>query len=294
MRKGLHKSMTGFGRGEKRSPLGQIVVEVQSVNRKHLDVACALPPDWLRFELSVRKRIAEEISRGSVTVRVQFIPHWSSWKGQMPKSEELSALKQAWESIATSVGYSKEQIQLPFLLEQMGERRAFSVPAEVEECLFAALEKALETHRQTREEEGECLLSDIQNRFQTITSAIGKIEQTSPSFAAKMRIKLKERLEALFAPGEALDERLLREVALLAERADISEELLRFRSHLAQYELFVQRTGPLGRSLDFLLQEMGREINTIGSKAMDAEISHLVVEIKSELEKIREQVQNLE
>ena len=154
--------------------------------------------------------------------------------------------------------------------------------------------EALEGLCEMKTLEGKALSKDLTQRLAKLEKMAQAIEGLSPQASEKLRIKLKERLSEVLEMGEALDERIGREIALFAERIDISEEITRLHSHIAQFRTVIGSKGAAGRKLEFLVQEMGREINTIGSKSADAEISHLVVECKSELEKVREQIQNIE
>ncbi|MDE3045930.1 MAG: YicC family protein [Verrucomicrobiota bacterium] len=285
-------SMTGFGRAVEEAPFGKLVVEIQSVNRKYLEVFVSLPKEWSRFENEVRKLVQGSALRGFVTVRVTVTPGAAALEGILPDKKALLALKKGWEKLAVSLGYPKECIDLPFLLQQMGE----SPSKETDFApLKKGLEKALVALVEMKKTEGRALTKDVGARLDLIGRLVESVEKAAPDAVAKQRQKLKERMEEVLVPHAELDERLLREVALFAEKVDISEEIIRLKSHLSQYRDVLKGKGEgAGRKMEFLVQEMGREINTIGSKSMDAKISHLVVEAKSELEKVREQIQNIE
>lgn len=287
-------SMTGFGRAEREAPFGKILVEVQSVNRKFLEISFSLPKEWLRFEPELRKRVGEWVLRGSVSVRVQRASNQSGVENSLPDPHKLRSLKEGWEALAQSVGYPKGVIDFPFLVASAEGVTGYAAQEADLSFLLEALGAALEAHTTMRREEGRYLAADIEARLGKIGTLLASVECRSPNATEKMRQKLKERIEALFSSSVELDDRLLREVALFAERVDISEEIVRLKSHLAQYQEMKKKGGAAGRGIDFLIQEMGREVNTIGSKSVDAEIAHEVVEMKSELEKIREQVQNIE
>jgi uncharacterized protein (TIGR00255 family) len=214
----------------------------------------------------------------------------------LPDLEAMKSLKKGFEELAGKLGYGKEVIDFPFLMQH-----AFAGPRVelVEEEDFKPIEvclvEALQALTEMKAKEGMTLAKDIVERLKKMEAMVKSIEMAAPSSVEKMRQKLKERMEEVLAPSSQLDERLFREAALFAERIDITEEITRFRSHVAQYnELLKGKAKGTGRRMDFLVQEMGREINTIGSKSMDAEIARLVIEVKSELEKIREQIQNIE
>jgi len=290
------KSMTGFGRRECDAPFGRLIVEIQSVNRKYLEIYISLPKEFARFENDIRKLIGEKVQRGLVSVRIHLIPNVSAVQNLLPDYKMLESLKEGWIELATKLGYSKETVDFAFLMQQMPELSHLKLAQEedylpIRDCLEGAL-KALDEMKQ---KEGNALGKDIIERLKIMMSALSSIEKKSPESTIKTRQRLKEKMEEVFQPGAELDDRLLREVALFAEKVDITEEITRFRSHVAQYEeLLKSKVGSSGRKMDFLVQEMGREINTIGSKSMDAAIAHAVVDMKSELEKIREQIQNIE
>jgi len=289
------KSMTGFGRAEVEAPFGKIVTEIQSVNRKYFEVNVHLPRDFSRFENSVRKQIGEVVARGSLTVRIHLLPNTSTIENLLPDVEILQSLKKGWEALALSLGYEKGVVNLPFLLERSA---AIAQTKEIKEGDFDSfgqcIKQALLALQSMKELEGASLAKDISTRLKEIAQKVDAIEKGAPDAVHKLRQKLKERMDEILAPGVELDDRLLREIALYAERLDISEEVTRFRSHISQYLDLLKSKDSNGRKMDFLIQEMGREINTMGSKSMDANISHLVVEVKSELEKVREQIQNIE
>lgn len=289
-------SMTGFGRSKKDSPTGTVIVEIQSINRKYLEIFISMPKELNRFENEVRKLVGEHVLRGQISIRIHSLPNPESLQKVLPDVATLKTMKKGWEAIATSLGYEKGSIDLSFLIQHMPSETRGSVASDADfEPIAGCLVEALKFLNEMKLKEGAALSKDIQNRLGDLARLLKEIEKHSPDATAKMRKKLKERMEEIFQPGAELDERLMREVALFSERVDISEEITRLSSHFSQYkELLGGKAKGTGRKMDFLVQEMGREINTIGSKSLDANIAHLVVEMKSELEKIREQIQNIE
>ena len=294
-------SMTGFGRAKHDGPKGSITIEIQSVNRKFLEVFISLPKEFARFENEVRKLVGEHAMRGQISVRMHYLPSLKALQTTLPNRELLVAMKNNWEDIANFLGFAKSEINLPFLLQyavtepskgqQILELIVDEDIAWITSCLIEALQKLSDMKRK----EGSALLADMKERIKILENHLLAIEHLSPNATNHMRKKLKERLEEVLEPSAALDERLVREIAFFAERVDITEEITRLKSHFTQYRTFFEKAQNAGgRKMDFLIQEMGREVNTIGSKAMDANIAHLVVEMKSELEKIREQIQNIE
>jgi uncharacterized protein (TIGR00255 family) len=290
-------SMTGFGRALLESSFGRLVVELQSVNRKFLEVFVSLPKELGRFEMELRKWISEETSRGQVSVRVFLTLSEQALSQALPPSGLLKRLRQAWKELAQECGTDPAEVNLAFLLGRLPPSTTElassdeEILRELKTCFMQALAHALSMKRK----EGAALEQDILGRLSALEKIAHAIEQLSPQTVEKMREKLKERIQAALEPSAALDERLLREVAFFAERVDISEEIARLHSHFAQFRQSIQgKESGVGRKLEFLVQEIGREINTIGSKALDAAISKFVVEGKAELEKVREQIQNIE
>lgn len=288
----MFSSMTGFGRAVSDTPFGRLTVEIQSVNRKYLEVFVSLPKEFGRFENEVRKWVAEAVSRGQVSVRIALVPNLAAIEGLLPDVKLLKALKKQWEKLAHSIGADPESVDLPFLLQYLPSPEK-GVRDEDLSALKRCVEEALAALCKMKQLEGKALQKDLEARLKELEQLIGKVEKQSPDATAKMRERLCEKMAEVLKSGAETEERLLREVALFAERVDIAEEITRFRSHLVQFKA-IFKEAIAGRKMDFLIQEMGREVNTIGSKSMEAKISHLVVELKSELEKMREQIQNIE
>jgi len=288
------KSMTAYGRSLKVSQKGRWVVEIHSINRKHLDLAIHLPKELLFLDLELRKWISQDIARGQVTVRIQFFP---ASQGIAPLGN-WQKLKENWERLADELGYQKQAIDLPFLVSQMGnasyhqiDEEERSVQIEVKEIYLLALEQFMEMKRQ----EGKALFDDIAKRLEIIKLLLAQIEERSVGVGERYREKLQERVAQFFPLIDELKERAAKEVVLYAERADIAEEITRLSSHLAQFRSQLDLSAKsIGKTLDFLMQEMQREVNTLSAKSPDLKISSLAVEIKTELERVREQLQNVE
>lgn len=290
-------SMTGFGRAILDSDFGRIIVEIQSVNRKYLEMNVLLPKDVSRYEMEIRKWVNLVISRGQLTIRVFFIPSDESLSELLPDPKLLKQWKDGWTQVAKKAKIDTKTITLPFLIENLPSSLLSNrTPDEkLLDSLKDCLEQALKELGKMKRTEGQALTQDISGRLKDITKKLKKIEELSPQSVVKQREKLRERLLEVLQPGSELDERLLREIAIFADKVDIAEEIARLSSHISQFQEILKTTNePVGRKLDFLVQELGREMNTIASKSAEAEITHLVVEMKSELEKIREQIQNIE
>jgi len=290
--------MTGYGRGECARGGLKVTVEVSSVNRKQGEVSVNLPRDLEPLEPQVRDATNRSVARGRVTVRVA-----------LHAAQDRLASK-ARVNAALAAAYAKEfrklaralktgpNVSLDLILGAPGVLETAETPADAGDfwpVVRDALARALAALVKMREREGSHLAKDLAARMKSIAAAVARIRAHAPNVLKRHRELLVERIRAagLEAPHDG-DERLLKEVVLFADRSDISEELTRLQSHFKQFEDCVKSTEPVGRTLDFLSQEMNREINTIGAKANDALISREVVAVKVELEKFREQVQNVE
>lgn len=286
-------SMTGFGRSESDSSLGKWVVEIQSINRKYLEVFVSLPKEMAYFETDVRKIVGKFLSRGQVVVRISLSSPAGSMDGFLSEKEALLRFKEGWVSLARALEVDEKEVNLSFLMQHFPAVSKQEVGKEDLKSLEKGIEEALKSLNAMRKEEGRAIAKDFSSRSQVLQNHLKEIEKSAPEATEKMKQRLFEKMQEAFEMTEEFEGRLLKEVALFAERVDVSEEILRFHSHLEQFRLALKQE-VVGRKLDFLIQEMMREINTIGSKSLEAKISHLVVEMKSELEKIREQVQNIE
>lgn len=291
--------MTAFGRANIDSPLGRWVAEVHCVNRKMLDINISLPKDFLRFDMDIRKWIGEAVQRGQVTVRIVFDLLPSATTVPPSYVESLQALKKSWGYIASELGFDpKKEIDLPFLCRQMEELKVPENPiddAMVLEDLKKVLGQALKQLLEMKTDEGRYLQKDIVERLNAIEISLGEIKKRGAGATEVYRVKLQERIAEVVSIGAECDDRILREVALFAERIDITEEITRLYSHLEQFrKQLSSEEKSVGRSLDFMSQEINREIHTIAAKAVDGEIISLSVMMRAELEKIREQVQNIE
>jgi len=293
----MMRSMTAYGRGEVAGRQSRFCVEMRSVNRKHLDIIVNIPKELLRFEIDIKKRIGKVVYRGSVAVFVSSKYEDESLVRVNPNIPLVRQLKSAWDEIAQEWGYEgqidptvlamKESIMV--YSEDIGDGEEYRRP------LMDSLDIALEGLRGMKDSEGVALDTDIRNRLGLLETLINGIEQRAQGSSEKYRRKLMERLEEVLPGVVENEERILREVAVYAERIDIAEEITRFYSSINQfYGIIDGAERCIGKTLDFLTQELQRETNTIASKSGDVEVSRLVVEIKSELERIREQLQNVE
>jgi uncharacterized protein (TIGR00255 family) len=292
------KSMTGYGRAESIFENKKLVVELKSLNHRFLEVYIRLPNALNLLELEIKKKIGDRISRGRVEANIRL----DSEQGVSPEPEL------DWNRALVRRYYDiLEQIKLEFALKDevtLGMISGFKdiiVPsekgldiAEAWERLGKILDEAVNALTMMRKKEGEILFKDLSARMETIADAMNAIKVRSSQVPLEYQKRLAERVKELTG-GISLDEaRLAQEVAIMAERSDITEEIVRFASHMDQLRDMLKSDEPVGRKIDFLLQEMNREVNTVGSKTNDVDIARNVVEVKSELSRLREQVQNIE
>jgi uncharacterized protein (TIGR00255 family) len=292
------KSMTGYGRGECAQKGFKITVELSSVNRKQSEVSVALPRELEVLEAQIRDVINRSISRGRLTARVAM----HTAEGQNSSRVRLNAgLARAYVRELNRL--AKElKIPGPVTLDLLARAPGvFETDEEMSDAedfwpaVEKALAQALATLLKMREREGTHLCRDLSTRVTNMRKSAAQIRKYAPQVQKRYREQLLHRLNTagLEAPA-ADDERLIKEIVYFADRSDITEELTRLQSHFQQFDDCVNSREPIGRTLDFLAQEMNREINTIGSKANDSHISRAVVVLKAELEKFREQAQNVE
>jgi uncharacterized protein (TIGR00255 family) len=290
------RSMTGYGRGENDYSGTKFSVELNSVNRKQSDIVINLPRDLVSLEPRIRQTINENISRGRTNVVVNY-QNGSSGPRKLALDVDLArSYHDAMRALQKELNAPGE-ITIGAILQAPGVMRA---PEEAidSSAAWPAVERALRTALneliKMREREGKHLAKDLIHRLKAMRKQIKEIRGLHPDVVKKYRAVLLERIQKAGLPISTEDERLIKEVTFFADRADVSEELTRVESHLAQFAHHLRRHEPVGRTLEFITQEIFRELNTLGSKANDAGISQRVVLCKAELEKIREQIQNLE
>ena len=290
------KSMTGYGTGN--ASLGDTVVsvEIKAVNSKFLDAKLYSPPEFHGLEMEIKKRLRQSISRGRVEVFLNYDgDSIDSGKKLMIDWALADQYFQAFQSFKERFGIHQD----PNLSMLTGAKEVITVsrkgadPGETWKKLEPGFDAALKVLDDMRQEEGKALAIDLAGRCNLIRELTQKIAKIVPQTVEAYREKLEERIGAI-APQELDQNRLNQEVCYFTDRCDVSEEITRLKSHIQQFLRFLESSEPVGRRLDFLLQEMNRETNTVGSKSGSAEVSHTVVEIKGELEKLREQVQNVE
>ena len=290
--------MTGYGRGEHTQEGYKISAEISSVNRRQVEINVYLPRELEPLDARVRNEISRRVARGRVTARITLHVTESALISHAQVNMALAkAYARELRKLATELKISGE-VTLETLARAPGVFQADTALADADHFwpgVSAALERGLEACVKMREREGAHLLKDLKARITTMRKAVSKVQKEAPAMVERYREQLRERIKnaGLPLPAEE-DERLQKEIIYFADRSDISEELTRLQSHFKQFDECSKSQEPVGRTLDFLAQEMNRELNTIGSKASDSVIAREVVLLKTELEKFREQVQNVE
>ena len=290
------RSMTGYGRGETDHGGTKFSVELNSVNRKQSDIVINLPRDLAELEPRIRQTINENISRGRTNATVTFHSGANGARKLALDTELARSYHEAMRALQKDLNAPGE-ITIATILQAPGVMRFPEQVVNVEEAWPAidrALRAALADLIKMREREGKHLAKDLIHRLKAIRKKLKEVRALHPDVVKRYRAALLDRIQKAGLPIASDDERVLKEISFFADRADVSEELTRLESHLAQFAHHLRRNEPVGRALEFMTQEIFRELNTLGAKANDAAISQRVVACKAELEKIREQVQNLE
>ena len=290
------KSMTGYG-GAKGSVEGlDISIELKSVNNRYLDTSVRLPRSFLFAEDGIKAAVQRHISRGKVDV---FVSIDSSAAGDMTVKINQPLLKgyiEAVNSIANEYGLPNDMTAMsvcrfPDVLSV--EKKDMDAEA-ITSGIIAIAEQALEDFDSMRLREGEKLRDDVLSKLGTIESLVSVVEQESPKTLADYMARLESKMAEVLGSAGIDENRILAEAAIFADRIVVDEETVRLRSHMSQLKTMISGNSPTGRKIDFLIQEFNREANTIGSKCQNSNIAHVVVDLKSEIEKIREQIQNIE
>ena len=289
-------SMTGFGRAELSVGSRDIIVEIKSVNHRYFEFSCRTGRGYSFLEDKLKKYVGEKVSRGKVDMYVSITENDDTSvvvelnrplaAGYVKAMRELSEEYQVNDDISVST------------LSRFGDIFQIHRPPMDEEAVFSdvkvAVDAAMEHFIAMRAAEGERLRDDILSRADTIMRIVGEIEERSPITVQEYRGRLYQKLSEVLSSNSIDEQRILTEAAIFADKVAVDEETVRLRSHFDQMRVFFESDQPIGRKLDFIVQEMNREANTIGSKVTDSKLAHKVVDIKGEIEKIREQVQNIE
>ncbi|MGN1126453.1 MAG: YicC/YloC family endoribonuclease [Ruminococcus sp.] len=290
------RSMTGFGRGEATVDGRDITVEIKSVNHRYFEFNCRTTRGFGFLEEKLKSYIKERVSRGKIDMFVS-----------LSQKEDTEAIVKINPSLAQgyinalkklSEDYGvKDDISVSTVSSYSDIFQVHKAPEDEEEVWNAVkpvVDTALNNFITMRETEGEKMKADVMSRAKHILSIVDEIESRSPERVKEYESRLKERIEELLGSADYDEQRVITEVAIFADKVAVDEETVRLRSHFDQLKNLMEGDGEVGRKLDFIIQEMNREANTIGSKANDSSLSHMVVDIKAEIEKIREQIQNIE
>ena len=290
------RSMTGYGSAKGTAAGFAITIELRSVNNRYLDLGIKLPRGFLFAESEIKNYIQKKVSRG----KLDFFLTLDSVESDQTKIRVNTRLAEAYRNAITEIG---QNLELPASVSALDIARFPDVLSlEKEELdqdaflqqLFPLLDTALEDFNAMRAREGEKLAEDLLLKADHIEEMVMAVERQAPNTVSVYRERLEAKLREVLADTAAVEERMIAEAAIFADRVATDEETVRLHSHLSQFRKLMEEGSPIGRKLDFLIQEFNREANTIGSKCQDSEIAYLVVELKSEIEKIREQVQNIE
>ena len=292
----LVKSMTGYGRAEQTLHDRKITVELRSVNNRYLDCSVRMPRLYLFAEDAIKTKVQQNISRGKVDVfitldssaadRLKVTVNRAVADGYHAALKELASTYNLQDDISVSLLSRFPDV----LLAEKAEEDSEAVAKDICEVL----DLALADFNQMRTREGQRLSDDITSRAASIESMVSFVEERSPQTVSEYRTRLEDRMREVLENTQLDPARILTEAAIFADKVAVDEETVRLRSHIAQLREMLSKGGAIGRKLDFLIQEFNREANTIGSKCNDIQISRQVVDIKAEIEKIREQVQNIE
>ncbi|HYD49805.1 MAG TPA: YicC/YloC family endoribonuclease [Terriglobales bacterium] len=290
------RSMTGYGQAITTQGKRSFTVEVRAVNQRFLEVKLNMPREYLPWEAELRSLVQESVGRGKLDVSVGRGGHDASQPQVEPNLELAEAYLRAWTELQKKLALPGE-IDISFLLSRpdvmrISEQR--SDPAQDIPALRSALAKALEVFNRDREREGKVLGRDMLNRTRRLQQIQKEIAKLANSLKPQIEARMRQRLDTLLDGREIKEERLLQEVALIADRSDVTEEIVRLGSHLQTLASLLKSSDQIGKKLDFLLQEVHREFNTIAAKSNELTVTNLTMEAKAEIEKLREQSQNIE
>ena len=289
------KSMTGFGRGKYENEGRTYTIEIKAVNHKYSDISIKMPRFFNSLEDAIRKKISSVISRGKIDVYITFENYSAKGTNIRLNKELAKTYIDELKALAEETGIQNninvmELAKFPEVLKLDEDSQEEIIGKE----LNIALEEALEKFIQMKEIEGAKLVEDIEKRIENVQTKVEEISNYSSNLIQEYIVRLEARVKELLNTDIVDENRLAQEIVIYSDKCSIEEELTRLRSHIAQFKRLLKETSPIGKKLDFIIQEMNRETNTIGSKANCLEITNRVIDIKTELENIREQIQNIE
>ena len=290
------RSMTGYGRAEVLVNGRNILVEIRSVNHRYFEFSCRSPRAYGFLESRLKTYLQGKLSRGKVDVNVSIQTVEGSSASVQVNRELAASYVQALRALEEPLGL-RDDLSLS-VISRFADIFTVNKETEDEDAIWADVlqvaDEATGRFVQMRETEGAKMKEDVESRLDFILQAVEQVEARSPKTVEEYRARLYNKMSEVLGNTQIDEQRILTEAALYAEKIAVSEETVRLRSHVGQFRAILAQGGPVGRKLDFLIQECNRETNTIGSKAQDIEIARIVVDIKSEIEKIREQIQNIE
>lgn len=290
------KSMTGFGRSKLEINSREYIVEIKSVNHKYSDISIKLPRNIMCFEEKIKKIISNNISRGKVDVFVTFNNYSEEGKDVVINKELAQNYINQLKELAQENGLDDkirvtEITKMPDVLQlKIKDAESDVIWQELEKCVTEAVNNFVEM----REVEGERIKQDLLTRINNVESLVNSIFSNTTGLIEEYVVKLRERIKEILSTDVVDEARLAQEIVIYADKCSVEEELTRLRSHISQFRSLLETKEPVGKKIDFLIQEMNRETNTIASKSVKLEITNLAIEIKTAIEDIREQVQNIE
>lgn len=290
------RSMTGFGRAKNQINGFDVTVEIKSVNHRYFEFSLRIPRSYNFLEEKIKNFLSQKISRGKVEVSILIDDLNQNSTVVEINREYADAYIKALGDLSKQYKIKNDlKVSTLALNGEMFKVRRVAVEDEViEAAIMPVLEEAVENFIAMRSVEGERLLKDVTSRTENILSKVEFVEARSPETVTAYKEKITQKIKEMLSDNTVDEQRVLTEVAIFADKVAVAEETVRLRSHIKQFNSLLLSDEAVGRKLDFIVQEMNREANTIGSKAQDIEIAHTVVDIKSEIEKIREQIQNME
>lgn len=290
------RSMTGYGRGKNEIDSREYIVEIKSVNNRYSDISIKMPRSLSYLEDNVKRLISNSITRGKVEVCITFVNNSDKGKNIKINSELAKIYIDEMKKLAeqTNINSNIEVIDVMKMPEILNITLDEDDSELIKQELEIAVKEAITNFIQMREVEGEKIAQDLKNRINSITEIVEKISKISAGLVPAYIEKLEKRVNELLKPNIVDEARLAQEVVIYSDKCSIEEELTRLKSHISQFLDLIEQNSSNGKKIDFLIQEMNRETNTIGSKANNLEITNFVVDIKTELENIREQIQNIE
>lgn len=283
------KSMTGFGRSEYLDNNYNVTIEMRSVNSRFFDLRIRGFSINMETENSIRHKLEEKLIRGNITLRIN-VESLSKIKKESFDKEKFEMIQNILDEIHVSYGQKINLSEIVSLQDLMKPDNSTEINFNI---IFMTVLKALDQLEEMRTKEGESIFNDLIERIKIIKLALSKIEKISETFSVVKERELRKKIIDLLSKDKIDESRLIQEVAYISERSDITEEIVRCKSHFDQLDFYLNKNEPVGKRIGFLIQEINREINTIGSKSPQTNVTNNVVEIKAELEKIREQISNI-